>query len=246
MRNYLTNIFLNAPPQSASTFLYESLTNGLSYKNLSQPTLYGGIFPYKNIVTWSAEKTLAGGFVWQDNVEANEVNLLIMEQFFPKVILHFRDPRQCIYSWLQHFPNVMHEERARTLKKLIKLRDNFFDLPIEHQIDHLIQTRLIHYVEYYKKWLEIIDHSKYKVSFLITTYEELTKNQNQVLKKVLEFYELKQELFNFPSQCPEVGKQNYRGNSLTGWEHTFSIQQRKKAGELIPSFMKKKFNWIEY
>ena len=54
------------------------------------------------------------------------------------------------------------------------------------------------YVEYYKKWLEIIDHSKYKVSFLITTYEELTKNQNQVLKKILEFYELKQELFNLP------------------------------------------------
>jgi hypothetical protein len=235
-------IFLNAPPQSASTYLYNSLTTGLNYKCFNQPLLYGGIFPKKSIVTHWAQESLNGHYVWQDNVEASEINLLIIEQYFKRIVLHFRDPRQCIFSWIHHFPNVMHEVRAITLKKLLNIDDTFFSKTIEQQIDHLIETRFLHYIEYYKNWLNVLNSGKYKIKFLVTLFEEVLIKPNDVLKRILDFYEINETSFVYP-KIPIHGQQNFRGNSTEGWQKVFTEKQKRKTSMLIPQEMKTKFNW---
>ena len=90
-------ILLNTMPKSGSVYILKSLAKivDLKTKHCGDPS--NGRLSDKDLTAFST-----GGFVVQNHLALSAENLQILEQLKPRMVLHLRDPRQAMLSWLHH------------------------------------------------------------------------------------------------------------------------------------------------
>jgi hypothetical protein len=94
------SILLNTMPKSGSVYVLKSLAKILRLRAMYIGNQYGLIdqIDVKDALTFSG-----GGFVSQNHLAPSAENLQILQHFKLKMVLHLRDPRQALLSWI-HYP----------------------------------------------------------------------------------------------------------------------------------------------
>jgi hypothetical protein len=96
-------ILLNTMPKSGSVYIQKSLSEILSFGTMYLGNRYGLI---DQIDVQAAHTFSGGGFVSQNHLAPSPENLQVLRHFKLKMILHLRDPRQALLSWIHYLHHI--------------------------------------------------------------------------------------------------------------------------------------------
>ena len=225
--NSQMGIMFNALPKSASEYSWQMLANNLNYEKID---VSGGIWPNKMAVRSALENTSRKRVVSHDHLFANSFNLLAMNRYLNKWIIHVRDPRQATISWVYHLQRRYKEDPYES--KYFNLDNEYFTLPFEKQLDIQINQHYPLVVQWINQWLDLIEVKEYKNKILLTTFERFIEDKVDFFKEILEFHNIEYSN-DFILESPQDGKLQFRKGERFEWKSTCNQEQLRKLAILM-------------
>jgi len=225
-------ILLNTMPKSGSVYILKSLAQivGLETMHLGNPA--NGQISVQDILAFRAGEHIA-----QNHLAPTAENMQLLEQFKPKMVLHMRDPRQALLSWVYHL-----DWKSRTEPGSLKMRPGYFDHSISSKIDFQIENYLPRLVSWAERWVEIADQGKLQI--LITSQYELRRDEKVFFNAILSFYQIELD-FTPPTLPRTLEETHFRKADPEEWKRTFTPEQAVRATSAIPHALNRRFGWSD-
>lgn len=225
-----TTILVAALPKSASTSLSYTLASALSLEVAEYPCRRCRmLFNATHLIAEIFLKKLCQGKVIHSHVVPEPANLSILEKFGLKLVLHVRDPRDCLLS--------VHRMILKGQGPQFLLREpDFLDWDESKQIDWLIDNYLPFQMKWIDGWLAATD--KIKTPFFISSFEQMVKDGMRPLISTIANaldLEIKPDF--------EEHTRRFREGKTGSWKTVFNEQQIEIANRYIQGFLKERFGW---
>jgi hypothetical protein len=183
-----------------------------------------------------------GGFVSQNHLAPSPENLQILQYLGLKMILHLRDPRQALLSWVYYLD--WASGRCDTSEVLLYVTprppSGYFDFSLSRKIDWQIENYLPQLVAWAARWVDIADSET--IPILITHQEDLRTHEKAFLDAILAFYRLSFD-YTLPSPPRTMEATHFRRADPMEWIQTFTPDQAARATKLIPVSLRIRFGW---
>ena len=232
-----------ALPKSGGTWLTDTLAQGLgttvSYSSRNT-------FPTRTIEALTLEGAVRAGHVLHEHADASPLNVQALQVFAPRVVLHLRDPRGALLS-LFHYLRHQLDTGARLPTGLL----HFYPAPpravvtgtVGAFIDWALSETLEVWVTWIAQWLAIADGGG-PLRVLITDHADIASRPEEVVRRVLAFVDIPQARLQ-RTAVPMTMEANFRRGDPHEWQAVFSATQRSHAARLIPTEMKRRFDWAD-
>ena len=185
-----------------------------------------------------------GGAVSYTHCEANIGNIDILKSGkLKKLIVHLRDPRQCLVSnYLR-----MHAENDWAY-----YRTYYNDIPLEYdhlnmseQIDwHIDNVYQIYWINWISEWMKVADDMSNNFDIKFVTYESFMKNPIDYYREIGHFFNYDWSEF---SKNDLLVKEPQPRTEVLGridfWRQKLSKSQIKRVQDLTPENLLVKFKW---
>jgi hypothetical protein len=232
-------ILLNTMPKSGSIYVAMSLKQilGLDFMYLGNGYALIDQIGVQNTQTFSG-----GGFVSQNHLAPSPVNLQILQHFKLKMILHLRDPRQALLSWVHHLDWVTScSDRSPLLLYFApRTPPGYFEFSLSRKIDWQIENYLPQLIAWTEGWVEIADRGTLPI--LITHQNDLRSNEKAFFDAILVFYQ-----FDLGYALPNLPKTrdgaHFRLADPTEWRRTFTPDQAARSTLEMPHSLRMRFGW---
>jgi hypothetical protein len=264
------NIILVALPKSGSTYLMTTLQANLNYNIMSPffdirqgppgiPTYadnhqlvktrhFSGDIDYffqkKSTLTRDHYRAPSADTEKQFGSPMLKVNNI--KKYMNKIVLHLRDPRQALLSYVHHLNNNKHSPFASP-----DLTDMPHDLSEYHtfdfngQLDWAIENVLPPMLVWINDWLDFKqkeDASPNGLKILVTTYDELIQDEMGLYHKIADFYDLSLNDANFKRIAKNEGVR-FRKGDPNEWKSVFTDAQKNRMAEIVPIDLLQRFHW---
>lgn len=232
-------ILLNTLPKSGSIYISRGLMNILGSGFMYIGNEYGLI---DQICPRAAQRFAAGGFLSQNHLSPSPENVQMLQHFGLKTVVHIRDPRQSMLSWLHHLDRVTggDDNSAALLLFAPRTPPGYFKLSMEEKIDWQIDNYMGQQVSWIARWLEIADAGR--IPILVTHYESLRIDERSLFDSILDFYGLRVS-YTLPKLAKTLAATHYRRADPDEVGTTFTLAQLERATALIPGWMMDRFGW---
>jgi hypothetical protein len=233
------SILLNTMPKSGSVYVARSLAKILKLDIRCIGNQYALI---DQINVPLARTISAGGYVSQNHLSPTAENLQIIEHFNLKMVLHLRDPRQALLSWIYHLDYVTSQNDMSELLLYFVPRPPFgyFELSLHDKIDWQIENYLPHLVSWVAAWLDVVDRRSFQI--LTTQQEDLRTAEKSFFDQILSFYGFDTN-YVLPDLPRTLEDTHFRRADPMEWRSAFSADQAAKATSMIPTTIMKRFRW---
>lgn len=234
-------IWLITIPKSGSMYILHTLSEFLNLKPI-------GVACFPEVVTDPklAKDVGRGVSICHAHTIANKKNIeTLLSNGIDKCVVHARDPRQCILSWVYWLNEGRQLGADRYSNNQPDLPGDYYDLPVEEQITWQIENRLSFIVEMIDGWVKLSDIPEPPIDVLFTEFQNMTNDSEMFFREILGFYGINREGRISPSQAAveeQAAKYHYRKGE-SEWSQVFSVEQQEKSFGLIPSRMLSKFGW---
>lgn len=253
------NIMFIALPKSGSTYITRLIEKNLKYNNVHLPSnleenLYPSVVYLNHLKGPKTINSLETFFEMVTPVIAKEhyypgdgikkIDFLDIEKvkkYTNKIIVHIRDPRQCILSSVHHIttdPESIRED-------VRGWPSNYHRLSFRAKLDWAIEDQLAYNLDWINRWLSIKDRedlSPNGLKILLTTYDELLENQVAFLEKIATFYGIPFDPTHFEA-APKNAETRFRKGNPNEWRTVLTKVQKKRVAEIMPDELLKRFNW---
>ena len=229
-------------PRAGSVFVYVGLMRGLSKVGIGG--VMAGAFPnfvlcqegFQQMMNWRATS--------HTHLSPLEVNLREIGQRYrlERMLVHVRDPRQALLSWHDFLPGVIRALDP-TQAAHYRLPADYLDWTSDRQLEWLVDNWLPVITDWIVGWTKAPELEYFKTKILYTTFEEMVKDQSAFFRRILDFYYIDYDLFVEPKR--ERGVANYREGHTDSWRYVLSPSQKRRAAEIVPIWLLKKFGWPE-
>jgi len=232
-------ILLNTMPKSGSVYIQKSLTKILSCEALNVGNSYALI---DQIDVRDIKKLVGSGYVAQNHLAPSLENLQVLQHFNLKMVLHLRDPRQALLSWIHHLDWISAGNRAsdNLLYCIPRPQLDYFESSLASKINWQIKNYLPQLITWVSQWIAIADAKT--IPILITHQEELRTNERALFDSILEFYDLTFD-YVLPNLPRTIAATHYRLADPTEWKRVFAPDQKAQAASLIPLSLRRRFSW---
>ena len=228
-------------PKAASSWIASTLATGLRTRleHISVNT-----FPTNSVDALALDRVMREGFVTQEHLDTSPLNLQVLKQLAPRCIVNVRDPRPALLS-LAHF---LAYRRAKGVSPADLLRVypapsvGLVSAPVETQLDWYIDHHLPIWVRWIEDWVHVADTS-HDLDILLTDYDELVRDEERQLRRILTFARIPQARFEMPRLERSMDVTTFRRGDPTEWLAVFSSAQRQRAAAMIPAALKARFGW---
>jgi tetratricopeptide (TPR) repeat protein len=232
-------IFIASLPKSGTSFLQESLCEGLNKPPLGAPS--GGLFPNATIAQSAIDTLNERGAVYVTHCAPSAYNITEVNHRLERLVVHTRDPRQALLSWVHFVPAVIRD--ADPVQRYhYSLPDDYESLTLEQQIDWQIEHRLPDIIAFMQGWWTASQQPHMKTKFLFTRQEDLSEDPRGFFCRLLHFYGIPEADFKFPD-APRQGERNFRAGRTDEWKRVFTSQQIERSTSMIPKDLGKQFGW---
>ena len=233
------SVLLNTMPKSGSVYVATSLAEILGHSSKCIGNRYALIdqLNVEDAVTFSR-----GGFVSQNHLAPSQENLQILQHLKLKMVLHLRDPRQALLSWVHHI-NYISGRNNRSEELLYfppRLPRGYFELSLSDQIDWQIETHMPKLVLWMERWLEIADRGT--IPILITHQNDLKTDEKAFFDTILAFYQIDLE-YTLPNLPRTMSETHFRLADPMEWTRVFTPDQAAWATSLVPPSLSMRFGW---
>jgi hypothetical protein len=235
-------IFISTLPKSGSIYLLSTLRQ----LNLELQNFSTGVFPrsyinYKNIKVWNNP-----GYINVEHISADPVNLRMINFYCNKMIVHTRDPRQAVLSWVHHLPKMYEEEKEGLFVRTgLKLHKEYFTWDFSKRLDWYIKNNFIYWIDWIQQWVDAENNPDFKTEILFTSHQELSEYPRAFFIRITRFYGIPDKYF-LGATLPEKkqGQLHFRKGLTNEWVDVFTDEQKEFTNKLIPKELKTRFGWL--
>jgi hypothetical protein len=232
-------VLLNTLPKSGSVFLFRMLSEGLGLPPMHIGNMYGLV---DQISLEKMRVFAAGSFVSQNHLAPSLENLQILEYFGCRLILHIRDPRQALLSWVHHVDRVCRDDNGEaSLMFAPRTPVGYFSWDLAQKLDWQIDNYLPLSIEWLDCWLMVHDDSR--VPVLLTTYEELSADIGGLCRRICDFCGIAPAMFRLVD-LPKTIDNHFRLGDRNEWRRVFSAAQIERSSAMLPPAMAHRFDWF--
>jgi hypothetical protein len=238
-QNSTPSLLVNALPKSASTYLSEVLERGLRAKRIS---LTVGVFPEDLILFSQIQTFTEGGQIARHHFPASETNLAYLRHFNLRPIIHVRDPRAALVSWTHQLANARGGwNELFWYYPSICPPAIFLDRDFEWQLQWCFEHHFGVFLDWIYGWCAAADRKSVEVLF--TSYEDLVRDEDGTLRKMLDFSGLTAH-FKHP-RVPPSPELLFREGKIDGWRDVASqlAGLATRATQSIPDALWRRFKW---
>jgi Sulfotransferase domain len=182
-------------PKSGSMYLYHTLR--LSY-DLVTSQHFGGEFPHvelnRNLVSELLNSHKA---ISQTHIGPSHHNLAVLDHYFDLAVIHVRDPRQALLSWVHSIVNLM--QNSAIDHKIFGFESGYFDLPLSARIDREIDRFYPAMIDWLTAWANVIDHQlDHSCNFIVTHFEDMAKDPPAAARHIADAFGLPKRELAYP------------------------------------------------
>jgi hypothetical protein len=244
-RTRLPPILLNTMPKSGSIFILRCLSQGLG---IGETKIATNLFPDDLIIREKLDDLALGNLIAQQHLPARDINLSFLGRRLDRMIVHVRNPRQAMLSWLHHLDNFhahRHIEPACELgleAVTPALPPDYFERTISEKIDHLLDAHLPQLINWTEDWVDAAD-SRSGLEIRITTFENFVADPAAFLESLLDYFGIAQADFDATKLPRREARTHFRKGLTDEWRTVFSAAQQDKAAAMIPETLARRFAW---
>ena len=228
--------------RSGSLYINYALSNGLAIPFASDPSVgsYNTIGQY--LVQTSLETHRFIDCITTGHVSATQFNLLLLNLYIDKMIVHVRDPRQVTLSMIHYFQTLWRQ--SPTFSLAYSFPDNYFSLSLTEQISWQIENWCLPgVIKWIEGWLDADEDPLFNPNILFTRHEDLAANPDVFFESILSFYNIERSRFTFPKPPDFKHGTHNRKGSVDEWREVFTPEQAEKASSMIPDRLLRRFGW---
>jgi len=236
----LNNIFLVTIPKSASEHIVLLLTKTLNYKPPSSYARYH--FPNDE---FDLPKMHALFYRDQRIVKSHllptENNVEVYRRFTDRLVLHLRDPRQVLLSWVYHLDSDKQADRP--------LPPNYYLWDFNQKLNWHIDQTMPKIIAWITGWLEIKQREDKKpggLNIFVTTYDDLLINERDLLVKILVFNGISTRALDNYTHLPPESSPHFRKANPNEWKSACTAEQKHRLSDIVPPDLLRRFNWQVY
>jgi hypothetical protein len=235
------SILINTLPKSGTIYVMRKVERGLDYE--LYPISYG--YPLNDLINiHRLPQFVAGRCVAQAHLDPSPMNLTLMREYGIRFVLHLRDPRQALLSYVHHM------ERMRTIGKEALLQSPppplsaaYFDMPLKDKIDWQITNYYPLTIHWISAWMDVLDNDpEARGRCIITTYDELIADEAKMFGRIVDFLGIPKQSFHDVAVEKDDSVQ-FRSGNPEEWKSVFTIAQRERTTEEIPAALQRRFGW---
>lgn len=241
------NILIIAIMKSASEHIVMMLRQGLNYDRVVVQSI---LDPNQNEVHsnldqfFSKDWTIAKQHFSPPNVRVGARLHTFDEKRYKlysnKLVVHFRDPREVLLSWVHHINKTKDTGGFSPIPP-----ESYYQMPLEQQLDWAIANALPNIVTWMQGWLTYAAEQNAKadgLNILVTTYDEFKKDELKLLHKIVTFYDIPANDFEYkPVQQTEAI--NFRKGDSNEWREVFTKEQKIVIAGIVPDRLLDQLNW---
>ena len=233
------SILFVSMPKTGTVFTRQMLARGLGLEPLA---LAVGSFPRYSIDLNRLQRFRLGGIISAEHLDASAENLQFLDAFVDRWVVHMRDPRSVLLSWVHHL-NRLHAEAAfhQLLYVCPTPPHEFFRWPFAEQVDWNIGHFLPNLLTWTRAWLETHDSRRHNI--LLTTYADILAGEDAFLARILDFYGIPRERFQRTSLAQTVTESHFRVGRADEWRDGFTPQQIARTTDMIGDDVLRRFAW---
>jgi hypothetical protein len=226
-------------PKSGSVYIQRALAKMLRCSIVNLGNRYALI---DQIGVKDAKLLVGGGCLAQNHLAPSAENVRILQHFNLKMVLHLRDPRQALLSWVYHIDRVSGGSAASESLLYFARRppDRYFDLPLSRKIDWQIENYLPELVAWVARWVALADAKT--IPILITEQDKLRTDEKAFFESILGFYGLNVG-YAPPDLERTIEETHFRLADPSEWQRTFTRDQQARANSFIPLTLQIRFGW---
>jgi hypothetical protein len=235
---HIPGLLITTMPRSATYYISDVLAKGLAIDPIIVANQY---FPYDTIRYFELKRLAQGHAIAQDHFDASPINLTFIRNFFDRMVVHTRDPRQAMLSWL-HFVSTFDRKNPDTRTFIYPtLPVDFFDLSLSAKIDWGIANWLPLLVEWTERWVKAAATERH-VKIKITRYEHFWADQANFIVDLLHFFAIVPERFQ-PVVIARDEAHHFRKGEVDEWRRVLTPRQIAEANRRIPRSLAQEMGW---
>ncbi len=234
-------LFLNALPQSGTFYISETLCD---YYHMQTYRVSKRTFPKDRIFENAFSRFIDQSHVRMvvAHADPSEENIDLLHRELGQWILHVRDPRDALISWVDFVDR--HQQHAYTLGRVPPLPPtDYFDWNREAKINWQIEHFYTFSIQWLEQWVDILD-SHPELDVKVTSFERMVKDPLLFFQDLVVYYEGDPLKFS-EEDVLEIWKSVfYFDQTDVGiWRDALTSEQRKKVNGLLSNRLLDVFNW---
>lgn len=240
-RGTLPGILVVSILKSGTVFTNLMLSRGLGF---DQTSVSFGYFPHYLVEIPKLLAFSKGGQIARAHFDPSPVNLQSLTPFVRKWVLHVRDLRSVLLSWVHHINRLYRERYNGEYQYLFVYPtppEAYFHWSLRKQVDWNITNFLPSAVTWTRSWLAIYDLHRYDI--LLTDYSELVRDEAGYIYKILDFYGIPCQRFRRPTIEKTISGSHFRAGLEDEWMSEFTTDQVSRATAMIGEDLLDRFGW---
>lgn len=243
-------ILFNALPKSASSFIGDALATGLNARMFAE--VGGGAWPEFFLNQRLIQDVARTKSITSPHVAAVPVNLVTIAEYFQRMVVHVRDPRQATLSYVHNC--LKNEKTDPVVNKVLLLPGDFFAWPFVRQVDYHIDHHLPTLIAWIRGWVEAESNDGFPTKILFTCFEDFVRDKRAYVQEILGFYGIRYDRYDYHvierkpkvREAPGSRRRNeklFRKGLTDEWREVFTPQQQQRASAQIPQDLCSRFGW---
>jgi hypothetical protein len=235
------SVLISTMPKSGTVYLLNKLSEGL---DIEIKTVSLGYFPTDLLNVNEMFHFIKGNKISCEHFDPSAANCMILKSLNQRIVVHVRDPRQALVSWIHHMDRMFSLGAITVLLRVCPTPPaSYYHESFEKKVDWQIENYLIELVGWAEKWISAVENdASLRGNVLFTSYDELLRDEQSLIQRILCFY-------GIPEQCyddQEVKKTmdvHFRKGDPDEWRTVMSEDQQFRVAKLIPSRVSLFFGW---
>ena len=183
-----------------------------------------------------------GSCISQDHFGASKINLTHIRRHVNRMIVHLRDPRQAMLSYIHYLSTERFRRNELETHLFIypTLPADFFERDLASKIDWGVENWLPLLVSWVDEWVNADNGDGLNIKF--TRYEDLVADEEMFVADVLGFFGIPESRFFHPTILPDE-EVHFRKGETDEWMQVFSPAQIRAANARVPETLATRFAW---
>lgn len=227
-------------PKSGTVYLNATFQRSL---NLQDIRLCNGYFPTDHLSLDRLQLFVSdGGYIASTHLDPSPANLQLLDALLPRWVVHVRDPRASLLSWVHHVRRYHQESRGIDLLRVTPVPpDKILTSNLEECIDWHIDRYLRPAIDWIGAWIDVVDR-RTDGQILLTEFSALRSKEEELCRKIASFIGFDTSAYQH-SPPEKTMAAHYRVGELNEWENAFTRQQIERTASMIPQRLLGRFGW---
>jgi len=238
----IPTIVIMSLPKSGSIFLTKTLSKALQLRR----GRLGGYGFTEPVINPNEVKRIAGGdYVVQEHLPASEHVIASLRELVPTIIVHIRDPRRALVSWVGHINDLLKARRMIDAYGFAEceMPEGYLQWDAERQLDWHITHVLPRLVDWVEGWVRAHDDPACGLHIVLSTLEQLQAEQEKTLHRLLDEIGVTYRDDWLKQPGPKIGYKNVRRDPSKDRKARYSAELWERATQAVPAELRQRFNW---